>query len=66
MPDYGMLSSGLSSHHPLARDPWRLDRQPGGRRRARGGGGGALWATAYRHRYRGLGRCPVGLVESLA
>ena len=30
MPDYGMLSSGLSSHHKLARNPWRLDRNPGG------------------------------------
>ncbi len=30
MPDYGMLSSGLSSHHPLTRNPWRLDRNPGG------------------------------------
>ena len=30
MPDYGMLSSGLSSHHPLARNPWKLDRNPGG------------------------------------
>jgi aspartyl-tRNA(Asn)/glutamyl-tRNA(Gln) amidotransferase subunit A len=25
-----MLSSGLSSHHPLARNPWKLDRNPGG------------------------------------
>ena len=30
MPDYGMLSSGLSSHHALARNPWKLDRNPGG------------------------------------
>src|SRR5208337_1718266 len=30
MPDYGMLSSGLSSHHPLTRNPWKLDRNPGG------------------------------------
>ena len=30
MPDYGMLSSGLSSYHKLARNPWRLDRNPGG------------------------------------
>ncbi len=30
MPDYGMLSSGLSSRHPLARNPWKLDRNPGG------------------------------------
>ncbi len=35
MPDYGMLSSGLSSYHPLARNPWKLDRNPAARRRAR-------------------------------
>ncbi|MEJ7685512.1 MAG: amidase [Variovorax sp.] len=30
MPDYGMLSSGLSSFHTLARNPWDLSRTPGG------------------------------------
>ena len=30
MPDYGMLSSGLSSFHALARNPWALDKSPGG------------------------------------
>jgi aspartyl-tRNA(Asn)/glutamyl-tRNA(Gln) amidotransferase subunit A len=30
MPDYGMLSSGLSSFHPLTRNPWALDKNPGG------------------------------------
>lgn len=30
MPDYGMLSSGLSSFHPLARNPWNTDLNPGG------------------------------------
>uniref|UniRef100_UPI00289C800B amidase family protein n=2 Tax=Diaphorobacter TaxID=238749 RepID=UPI00289C800B len=30
MPDYGMLSSGLSSFHPLARNPWDLSKGPGG------------------------------------
>jgi len=30
MPDYGMLSSGLSSFHPLTRNPWNLERNPGG------------------------------------
>ena len=30
MPDYGMLSSGLSSFHPLSRNPWDLSRTPGG------------------------------------
>jgi hypothetical protein len=28
MPDYGMLSSGLSSFHRLARNPWDLARTP--------------------------------------
>ncbi len=30
MPDLGMLSSGLSSFHPLARNPWNLALNPGG------------------------------------
>ena len=30
MPDYGMLSSGLSSFHPLTRNPWNLAMNPGG------------------------------------
>ena len=30
MPDYGMLSSGLSSFHPLTRNPWDVRRNPGG------------------------------------
>jgi len=30
MPDFGMLSSGLSSFHALARNPWDLSRGPGG------------------------------------
>lgn len=29
-PDYGMLSSGLSSFHPLTRNPWDLTKNPGG------------------------------------
>ncbi|MGF9563169.1 amidase [Neorhizobium sp. JUb45] len=29
-PDYGMLSSGLSSFHPLSRNPWDLSQNPGG------------------------------------
>ena len=55
MPDYGMLSSGLSSHHPLARNPWKLDRTPGGSSAGAGGRGrGALRAAAYRDRHRRL------------
>src|ERR1051326_4749141 len=30
MPDYGMLSSGLSSFHPLTRNPWDVSMNPGG------------------------------------
>ena len=30
MPDYGMLSSGRSSFHPLTRNPWNLAWNPGG------------------------------------
>lgn len=29
-PDYGMLSSGLSSFHALARNPWDVTKTPGG------------------------------------
>lgn len=29
-PDFGMLSSGLSSFHKLARNPWDLSKTPGG------------------------------------
>ncbi|WP_208249308.1 amidase [Rhizobium sp. T1470] len=29
-PDYGMLSSGLSSFHPLSRNPWDMTQNPGG------------------------------------
>ncbi|MBP6853819.1 MAG: amidase [Rhodoferax sp.] len=43
MPDYGMLSSGLSSFHPLARNPWNLDKTPGGS----SAGAGAAAAAAY-------------------
>jgi aspartyl-tRNA(Asn)/glutamyl-tRNA(Gln) amidotransferase subunit A len=30
MPDWGMLSSGLSTFHPLTRNPWNLSKNPGG------------------------------------
>lgn len=30
MPDFGMLSSGISSKHGTTRNPWRLDRNPSG------------------------------------
>ncbi|HLL09738.1 MAG TPA: amidase, partial [Rubrivivax sp.] len=43
MPDYGMLSSGLSSFHKLARNPWDLDKGPGGS----SAGAGAAAAAGY-------------------
>ena len=43
MPDYGMLSSGLSSFHALARNPWDLSKTPGGS----SAGGGAASAAGY-------------------
>jgi Asp-tRNA(Asn)/Glu-tRNA(Gln) amidotransferase A subunit family amidase len=43
MPDYGMLSSGLSSFHPLSRNPWDLSKTPGGS----SAGAGAAAAAGY-------------------
>ena len=38
MPDYGMLSSGLSSFHGLTRNPWDLRKNPGGSSAGAGAG----------------------------
>lgn len=43
MPDLGMLSSGLSSFHKLARNPWDLKLNPGGS----SSGAGAAGAAGY-------------------
>ena len=43
MPDYGMLSSGLSSFHPLTRNPWDISKNPGGS----SSGAGAAAAAGY-------------------
>ncbi|MDR5651466.1 amidase [Ruixingdingia sedimenti] len=43
MPDLGMLSSGLSSFHDLARNPWDLATNPGGS----SAGAGAAAAAGY-------------------
>src|SRR3954467_9174714 len=43
MPDYGMTSSGLSSFHPLTRNPWDLSKNPGGS----SAGAGAAGAAGY-------------------
>jgi aspartyl-tRNA(Asn)/glutamyl-tRNA(Gln) amidotransferase subunit A len=43
MPDFGMLSSGLSSFHKLARNPWNVACTPGGS----SAGAGAAAAAGY-------------------
>ncbi|MDB5611117.1 MAG: amidase [Bradyrhizobium sp.] len=43
IPDYGMLSSGLSSFHRLTRNPWDLSKNPGGS----SAGAGAAGAAGY-------------------
>jgi len=43
MPDFGMLSSGLSSFHKLARNPWDLTKTPGGS----SAGAGSAAAAGY-------------------
>ena len=43
MPDFGMLSSGLSSLHGITRNPWRLDRNTSGS----SSGAGAAAAAGY-------------------
>jgi aspartyl-tRNA(Asn)/glutamyl-tRNA(Gln) amidotransferase subunit A len=43
MPDWGMLSSGLSSFHKLARNPWDTTKNPGGS----SAGAGAACAAGY-------------------
>ena len=43
MPDYGMLSSGLSTFHKLARNPWDRSKTPGGS----SAGAGAAAAAGY-------------------
>ena len=42
-PDYGMLTSGLSSFHALTRNPWNLSKNPGGS----SSGAGAAGAAGY-------------------
>lgn len=43
MPDYGMTSSGVSSFHPLTRNPWDVSKNPGGS----SSGAGAAGAAGY-------------------
>lgn len=43
MPDLGMLGAAMSSFHPLTRNPWNLERNPGGS----SSGAGAAAAAGY-------------------
>jgi aspartyl-tRNA(Asn)/glutamyl-tRNA(Gln) amidotransferase subunit A len=47
MPDYGMLSSGLSSFHALARNPWDLSKNPGGSSAGAGTAGAAGYGPLH-------------------
>ncbi len=47
MPDYGMLSSGLSSIHGITRNPWRLDRNTSGSSAGAGAAAAARYAPLH-------------------
>lgn len=47
MPDFGMLSSGLSSFHKLARNPWNTDMNPGGSSAGAGSAGAAGYGPIH-------------------
>lgn len=47
MPDYGMLSSGLSSFHRLARNPWNPAMNPGGSSAGAGTAGAAGYGPIH-------------------
>src|SRR6195952_326945 len=47
MPDYGMLSSGLSSFHKLTRNPWDLNKNPGGSSAGAGAGAAAGYGPLH-------------------
>src|SRR5204863_10207428 len=47
MPDYGMLSSGLSSFHPLTRNPWDFSKNPGGSSSGAGAGAAAGYGPLH-------------------
>ena len=47
MPDYGMLSSGLSSLHGVTRNPWRLERNPSGSSSGAGAAAAARYAPLH-------------------
>src|SRR5438270_3753611 len=47
MPDLGMTSSGVSSFHPLTRNPWDLTKNPGGSSSGAGAAGAAGYAPLH-------------------
>ena len=47
MPDYGMLTSALSSFHPLTRNPWDLSKNPGGSSAGAGAGAAAGYGPLH-------------------
>lgn len=47
MPDYGMLSSGLSSFHRPARNPWDVSKNPGGSSAGAGSAGAAGYGPLH-------------------
>jgi aspartyl-tRNA(Asn)/glutamyl-tRNA(Gln) amidotransferase subunit A len=46
-PDYGMLSSGLSTFHPLSRNPWDVTQNPGGSSAGAAAAGGAGYGPLH-------------------
>lgn len=46
-PDYGMLSSGVSSFHPTTRNPWDLSKNPGGSSSGAGAAGAACYGPLH-------------------
>jgi aspartyl-tRNA(Asn)/glutamyl-tRNA(Gln) amidotransferase subunit A len=47
MPDYGMLSSGLSSFHGITHNPWDLSKNPGGSSAGAGAGAAAGYGPLH-------------------
>jgi aspartyl-tRNA(Asn)/glutamyl-tRNA(Gln) amidotransferase subunit A len=47
MPDFGMLTSGLSSFHALTRNPWDLSKNPGGSSAGAGAAAAARYAPLH-------------------
>ena len=63
VPDFGMLSSGLSSFHGVTRNPWNLANNTGGSSSGAAAGRRRLRTAAPGHRHRRLGATAGGLVR---